>query len=67
MADDGFTLIRLIADPGIMRYRDQRLAPTTASHSSMSFDAQACRRKSVRKPVAEIAIRKEGNGQAARS
>jgi hypothetical protein len=77
MTDDRFKLVRFVADPRIVRYRDP--APSTDNGESlfigscglkviaMSFDVQTCRRKSVRKPVAEIAIRKEDNGQAARS
>ncbi len=54
MTDDRFKLIRLVADPGIVRYRDPALSadngePLFVGSSglkviAMSFDAQTCRR-----------------------
>jgi hypothetical protein len=77
MADDRFKLVRLVADPGIVGYRDPALSadngePLFVGSSglkviAMAFDVQTRRGKSVRKPVAKISIRKEDNGQAARS
>ena len=72
-----FKFVRFVADTRVMSYRD----PTSRADGgkpffirtgwsemiAVTFNAQSCRGENVRKPVAEVAIRKENNAQAARS
>jgi hypothetical protein len=77
IADDCLKFVRLVADTGVVSYRD----PTSCANSgkpffirtgwsemiAVPFNAQSGSGENVRESVAEVAIRKENNAQAARS
>jgi hypothetical protein len=77
IADDCFKFVPLVADTGVVCYRDSTSCANSgkpffirtgwSEMIAVPFNAQSGSGENVREPVAEIAIRKENNAQAARS